>query len=106
LFWRLRVITTLMPSLVYFTSHTPARLSGVLITAGYTVFEALEIAEVMYLCEHEKVDAIVIGSDIEEQDKVEIQLKRTTIKLKAETTPSDILWVLSNSLPVEGGRVQ
>ncbi len=95
-----------MPSLIYFTSSAPAKLTEVLTIAGYIVFEALEIAEVMYLCEHNKIDAIVVATDIEEQDVVEMRLHRTTIKLKPDSTPRDILWELSNVLPDKERRVQ
>jgi len=46
--------------------------------------------------EHNQVDVVIIGADVEEQDMVEIQLRRTTIKLKPNATAKNILWELSN----------
>jgi phosphoribosylamine-glycine ligase len=75
-----------MRSIVYFTSRAPSKIGEDIIAAGYEVFEALEISEVMHLCEHEKIDMVVIASDIEDQDMVEAQLRRITIKMKPGST--------------------
>jgi hypothetical protein len=74
--------------------------------AGYRVFEALEISEVLYLCEHENIDAVVIAPDIEDQDQVEIQLRQVAIKMKPETTAKDILWELSSLFPESAQYIQ
>jgi hypothetical protein len=44
--------------------------------AGYTGWETLAVSEVLYLCEHENVDVVVIGADIEDADVVEVQMRR------------------------------
>jgi len=95
-----------MRSIVYFTSSAPSKIANDLIAAGYIVFEALEISEVMYLCEHEKIDLIVIAPDVEEPDKVEDQLRRPTVKLKPGSTAKDVLWELSNVFPDAEIRIQ
>lgn len=95
-----------MRSLVYLTTRLPSQVSGELELAGFQVFEALEIAEVWYLCEHEKIDAVVVAPDVEDQDRIEIQLRQTTIKMKPETSARDILWELAKLFPGSSPQVQ
>ncbi len=95
-----------MYSIVHLTSMAPSKLGADLEAAGYQVFEAIEISEVMYLCEHEQIDVVVIGADFEDQDMIEIQLRRLTIKLKPGSTAKDALWELSNLFPSPRLRVQ
>jgi hypothetical protein len=85
-----------MRSVVHFTTCASSGLADDLSAAGYTVSKAKEISKVMYLCEHNQVDVVIIGADVEEQDMVEIQLRRTTIKLEPNATAKSILWELSN----------
>ena len=62
-------------------------------------FEALEVSEVHHLCEHERIDAVVIGADREDPDVIEVQLRLTTLRLKPEATAKDIVWELSQLFP-------
>jgi len=84
----------------------PSKLGADLEAAGYQVFEAIEISEVMYLCEHKQIDVVVIGADFEDQGMIEVQLRRLTIKLKPGSTAKDALWELSNLFPGAQLRVQ
>ena len=95
-----------MRSLVYLTTRLPSQVSDDLQSAGYDVFEALEISEVWFLCEHQKIDLVVIAPDVEDQDKVEIQLRQPIIKMKPETSAKNILWELSNLFPNGTQQVQ
>ncbi len=95
-----------MRSIVYFTSSAPSKIANDLIAAGYIVFEALEISEVMYLCQHEKIDLIVIAPDVEEPDMVEVQLRRPTVRLKPGSKAKDALWELWNLFPDVEQRIQ
>ena len=88
-----------MRSLVYLTSLAPCQIADELRLAGYTVFEALEISEVWYLCEHEDIDVVVIAPEVEDQDQIELQLRRPTIRLKPGSTAKDISWELWNLFP-------
>jgi len=47
-------------SLVLSYRSTPNSLPPSLELAGYRVFEALAISEVLHLCEHESIDCVVI----------------------------------------------
>ena len=95
-----------MRSVVYLTSRAPSQIADDLGAAGYRVFEALEISEVMYLCEHENIDIVVIAPDIYEQDMIEVQLRRATVKMKPQSTAQDLLWELSTLLPDGTGTIQ
>jgi hypothetical protein len=95
-----------MRSIVYFTSCGPSKIGNDLVAAGYRVFEALEISEVMHLCEHEQIDMVVIAPDIEDQEMVEVQLRRITIKMKPGSTAKDVLWELWNVFPDAEIRIQ
>jgi hypothetical protein len=61
-----------MLSLVYLTGRAPSQIATELTLAGYTVWKALAVSEVLYLCEHENVDVVVIGPDVEDADVVEV----------------------------------
>lgn len=74
--------------------------------AGYRVWEALAVSEVLYLCEQERVDAVVIGSDVIEPDVIEVQLRQITLRLKANATAADVLWELSQLFPDLNARLQ
>ncbi len=103
---RSRAISVHVRSLVYLTTRLPSQVSDDLQMAGYQVFEALEISEVWFLCEHEKIDVVVIAPDIEDPDQIEIQLRQPAIIMKRETTAKDILWELSNLFPNATPNVQ
>ena len=95
-----------MPSVVYLTTRAPSKVAADLETAGYKVFEALDVSEVLHLCEHNNIDVIVIGADIDDPDLIEVQLREITIKLKAEATGKDLVWELSNLFPDKTVRIQ
>jgi hypothetical protein len=95
-----------MRSLVYLTTRLPSQILNDLETAGYEVFEALEISEVWHLCEHQKIDAVVIAPDVEDQHQVEIQIRQPTIRMTRKTSAKDILWELSTLFPDAKQRVQ
>jgi hypothetical protein len=88
------------------TNRAPSRLAQEVSLAGHKVFEAFAVSEALYVCERERVDVIVIASDIEDPDLAEAQLHHITIKLKPEATTKDILWELSTLFPVGPRRVR
>jgi hypothetical protein len=74
--------------------------------AGYKVWEALSVSEVLYLCEHDPVDVVVIAPDVEDQEMIEVQLRRPTLKLREEARSQDVIWELSNLFGKPSLRVQ
>lgn len=95
-----------MKSLVYLTTRIPSKLVADLEAAGYYVYEALEVSEVLHLCEHQNITAVVIGADVADADVIEVQMRRITIRLKPEATGSELVWELSNLFPDHAIRIQ
>jgi hypothetical protein len=67
--------------------------------AGYTVWEALAVSEVLYLCEQKNVDVVVIAPDVEDADAVEVQMRRMTLTLKPGAAAKDVMWQLAQLFP-------
>ena len=88
-----------MVSLILLSTQAPSPLADDLNRAGYRVFEALAVSEVLHLCEHQEIDAIVIAAGVDAPDVIEVKMKRTTIQLKTETTVKDLVWELSMLFP-------
>ena len=82
-------------SLVHLTTSAPSKLGDELVLAGYCVFEALALSEVLYLQEHEKIDAVIIGADVEEAEEKERQLRGIVMRLKPDATAAYVQWELS-----------
>lgn len=95
-----------MTSVVYLTTRAPSDLEDDLILAGYRVFAALEVSEILHLCETEDIDAIFIGPDVEEPDLEGVQMRIVTLRLKPEATAKDVVWELSQLLPKKDGAIQ
>lgn len=91
---------------VYLSNESPSSMASDLSCAGYKVWEAESVSEVLYLCEHDQVDAVVIGPDVEDQDFIERQLRQITLKLTNKTRASDVIWELSNLFRSHSCRVQ
>jgi hypothetical protein len=91
---------------VYLSNESPSRIASDLTCAGCKVWEATSVSEVLYLCEHDKVDAVVIGPDVEDQEFIERQLRQTTLKLTEATRAADVIWELSNLFGSQSSRVQ
>ena len=88
-----------MLSLVYLTTRAPSGMASDLMLAGYTVWEALAVSEVLYLCEHQNVDVVVIAPEVEDADAVEVQMRRMTLTLKRGATAKDVMWQLTQLFP-------
>ena len=86
-------------SLVHLTTISPSKLGDELVLAGYCVFEALALSEVLYLQEREKIDAVIIGADVEEAEEKERQLRGIVMRLKPDATAAYVQWELSLLFP-------
>jgi hypothetical protein len=67
--------------------------------AGYTVWEALAVSEVLFLCEQKNVDAVMIAPEVEDAAVVEVQMRRMTLRLKPGATAKDVMWELARLFP-------
>ncbi len=88
------------------TTRKPSSLVGGLTAACYRVFEAASVSEVLYLCENESVDVVVISPEVDDPDVIQAQLRRITITLKPEATVKDLVWELTLLFPSAGMSVQ
>jgi hypothetical protein len=95
-----------MASLVYLTNVSPSKLGDELISNGHSVWEALSISEVLYLCHQYEIDVVVIDATIEHKDVVELQSRFITLKLEAKATAADVIWEISNLFPGTKQSVQ
>ena len=64
-----------MASIVLLSVISPSKLSGELELFGHQVWEALDVNQVLFLCEQHRVDAIVIAAEIESGELIEKQLR-------------------------------
>jgi hypothetical protein len=95
-----------MASVVYLTSRAPAKLTDDLIGAGHRTWECLSVSEVLFICERQWVDVVVIAPDVEDADVVETHLRHFTIRLRPEASAKDLIWELSNLFPVKPLLIQ
>ena len=84
-----------MISLVLLTSRSPSKLGDDLTLAGFPLFEALAISEVLHLQDRENIDAVIIGSDVEDGEEKERQLRGVIMRLRPDATPAYVQWELS-----------
>ena len=87
-----------MPAVVYLTTKAPSELAEPLAQAGYTVFEALSVSEVLHLCESLPIDVVLVGSDVRSPGLREIEDRFITLHLHDGATGQDIVWQLSDLL--------
>ena len=88
-----------MTSLVLFTTLAPAPLTDELTSAGYRVFKALAVSEVLHICETESIDIVVIDANVDEQRGKDIQCHHTTLRLERGATAKNLVWELTQLFP-------
>ena len=93
-----------MACFVHLTTRVPSKLTEQLVLAGHRVFEATTVAEALYRCERERVDAIIIGTDVEDPDLVEAHLRYITVRVKGSA--QDLIWELGRLFPDKTTMVQ
>src|ERR1041385_4851671 len=75
----LPAINWAVTSLVFLTDKAPSEFAEQLIAAGYHVLEAMDISEVLHLCEQTQVDAVVIAPQCADNVWLPIKLKQPAI---------------------------
>lgn len=73
---------------------------------GHRAWECLSVSEVLYICEQERIDGVVIAPEVEDPDVVQAQLCHFTIRLQPEATAKDLIWELSELFPDSTATVQ
>jgi len=97
---------TQMFSIVLLETEAPSRLADELIRAGYQVWEALAISEVLYLCETEWVDIIVVAPGVKYPNLNALREREITVQMEPGTTAKQLLWELSKLFPDKNAIVQ
>ena len=95
-----------MYSVVFFTNRVPSKLSEELMLAGYRVFEAFEVSEVLHLCDTEDVDVVLISAEVKDPDVIEAQMRRITIRLKPDAATKDLISELTQLFPQRHSAIQ
>lgn len=86
---------------VYLTNLAPSPFAEELSAAGYKVWEALSVSEVLHLCEHQAIDAVVIGPARAGDVLLPISLTQPTIRLESEADVGQLVWELERPFPPE-----
>ena len=60
----------LVASLVILNTISPPKLSDDLILYGHHVWEALDVSEVLFLCEQHRVDVVIIVAEVEDAETI------------------------------------
>jgi hypothetical protein len=95
-----------MISLVYFAGRLPSQMSDELTHAGFRVFEALAISEVLHLSETEKPEIVVIAADVDDRRAKVIQESQTALRLTPATKTSELIAELWGMFPDKVEKVQ
>ena len=95
-----------MTSLVYLTHRAPSEFTDQLTAAGYQVWEALSVSEVLHLCEHHEIHAVVIAAKRRDDAVLPIKLKQITISLEPHATAADLIWELEQFFPRKETPIQ
>jgi AmiR/NasT family two-component response regulator len=93
-------------SIVLLNVISPSKLSGELELFGHQVWEALDVSEVLFLCEQHRVDAVIIAAEVEGGEIIEKQLRGTVMRLKSNADAAYVDWELSQLFPKKDGRIQ
>ena len=87
-----------MISLVYLTDVAPSAMAGELTLAGYSVWEALSVSEVLHLCAHQRIDAVVVAAGVQ-TNLNDIETHHITIQLRPQAAVADVMWELAQLFP-------
>ena len=60
----------------------------------------------LYLQEHENIDAVIIGADVAEQEEKVKQLRGIVLALKPNAPAADVQWELSCLFPERANPIQ
>lgn len=85
-----------MLSIVLWTPIAPCKFAEELRDLSVAVYEAIATSEVLNICEHEEVDAVVILPGVQSKGVREVQQRFICFVLDHTATPAELLWELSN----------
>jgi len=85
---------------------SPSKLADELELFGHQVWEALDVSEVLFLCEQHHVDAVIIAAGVEDGELIEKQLRGTVMRLKSNADAAYVDWELSQLFPKKDIPIQ
>ena len=94
-----------MPAVVYLTTEAPSALADSLAHAGYAVFEALSVSEVLHLCETLPIEVVLIAPGVSDPELPELRRRFITVGLEEKTTAQDVVWELCDLLDPRSCRL-
>ena len=86
-------------SIVLLNVISPSKLSAELELFGHQVWEALDISEVLFLCEQHPVDVVVIAAEVEHGELIEKQLRGVVMRLDMSADAAYVDWEVSQLFP-------
>jgi hypothetical protein len=92
-------------SIVLLNVISPSKLLGDLELFGHQVWEALEVSEVLFLCEQHRVDAVIIAAEVQGGELIEKELRGTVMRLKSNADAAYVDWELSQLFPKKDVRI-
>lgn len=95
-----------MTGLILLTTRAPHPLADDLMLAGYRVFEALAISEVLALVERHPDAHIISTAGVDPERARVVQHRYPTLQLNPEATAQDIVWELSLYCPPASSTTQ
>lgn len=81
---------------IYFTRELPG-LSNDIEAAGFQVYEALSLSEVLFLAEQHPTARVVMDQTVDEETAGEVGRHHLTLRLTPEATAADVLFELQQS---------
>jgi len=93
-------------SLVILNTISPSKLSDDLILYGHQVWEALDVSDVLFLCEQHSIDVVIIAAEVEDAEMIEKGLRGTVFRLKPNADAAYVEWELSRWFPNRTSTVQ
>lgn len=95
-----------MAAIVVLNSVAPSKLAAELELFGHRVWEALAVSEVLFLCEQQSIDAVIIAPEVEHGEMIEKQLRGTIMRLKSNADVAYVDWELMQLFPQKDITIQ
>jgi hypothetical protein len=70
---------------------SPSQLSMQLEAWGYSIFEAVSLSEILHLCEHQDIAAVIVAADVDVYGVREALNRQIVIELTAHTRIEDLV---------------
>jgi hypothetical protein len=93
-------------SIVLLNCVSPSKLAAELELFGHRVWEALDVSEVLFLCEQHSIDAVLFAAEVEHAELIEKQLRGIVMQLHGNADAAYVDGELSKLFPARDITVQ